>query len=147
MGPRRPTIGLTFVAIGLSACDPEVHIAWQKQFDGKIDPSCILSALKSVSPKVDRGTYVSGGSRGFPNGTRVTQFGYDDPESHGYYNIDVGAVAARKTNYWHGWSKIGTSIPADQRAKILPAMYRANRAVAAACGLSFDDVIPEQGAG
>ena len=146
MGLCRSAVA-SIAAIGLAACDPGVHIAWQKHFDGKIDPACILSALKSVSPKIDQGTYISGGDRGFPNGTRVTQFGYGGPEGHGYYNIDVAAVGAGKTNYWHGWSKIGTNIPADERVKILPPMLKANRAVAAACGLSFDDVLPEQGAG
>jgi hypothetical protein len=144
---RLPAIGAIFAAVGLSACDPEVHIAWQKQFDGKIDPSCISSALKSVSPKVLQNTYISSGDRGFPKGTSVTQFGYPDPVGYGYYNIDVAAVGVGKTSYWHGWSKVGTDIPAGQRMKILPTMSKANRAVAAACELSFDDVIPEQGAG
>jgi len=143
----RTAIALNVAAIGLGACDPGVHIAWQKQFNKQVDPTCIASALKSVSFKVDRGTYISGGGRGFPKGTQVTQFGYSAGADRDYYNVDIAPVAGGKTNYWHGWSKIGTSIPPDERARILPPLYRANRAVAAACGLSFDDVIPEQGDG
>lgn len=147
MDRRTTAIALSVTATVLSACDPGVHIAWQKRFGHQVKPSCVASALESVSPQVHRSTYLSAGDRGFPNGVQVTQFGYGDPSGGGDYNIDIATVAVGKTNYWHGWSKLGTSIPPDERAKILPLLYRANRAVAAACGLSFDDVLPEQGDG
>lgn len=130
--------------VALTGCDPGVHVAWQKQFDRPISPSCIEAALRSVSGSVERGSYVSDGGRGFPKGVEVTQFGYSDPSGGGYYNLDVAPLPGGKTNYWHGWSRLGTNIPADQRARILPLLNKANRAVSALCGLSFDDVIPEQ---
>ena len=138
---------LSVAAIALGGCDPGVNIAWQKQFDKQIDPSCIASALRAVSSSVHRDTYISGGDRGFPKGTEVTQFGYSDPAGRGYYNLDVALVAGGKTNYWHGWSKLGTDVPTKERARVLPLLFKANRAVASMCGLSFDDVIPEQGDG
>ncbi len=138
---------LIVVAAALTGCDPGVHIAWQKQFDHRIAASCLASALRSVSPSVQRGTYVSEGDRGFPKGTAVTQFGYSDPSGRGYYSLDVAPLAGGKTNYWHGWSKLGTEVPAEERARVLPLLYKANQAVASKCGLSFDDVIPEQGDG
>jgi hypothetical protein len=138
---------LIIAAVTLAGCDPGVHIAWQKQFDRQIDSTCIASALRSVSSSVQRDTYVSEGSRGFPKGTEVTQFGYSDPSDKGYYNLDVATLPGGTSNYWHGWSKLGTEVPTDERARILPLLYKANRAVATMCGLSFDDVIPEQGGG
>ena len=134
-------------AAALTGCDPGVHIGWQKQFDYPISEACILSALRSVTTHVDRGSYLSTGDRGIPKGAMVTQFGYSDPTSRGYYTLDLAALPGGKTAYYHGWGKLGTSVPADERARILPLLYRANRAVSDKCGLSFDDVIPEQGDG
>ena len=136
---------LVISTVALTGCDPGIGVAWQKQFDHPISPSCIEAALKSVSTSVHRRSYVSDGGRGFPKGIKVTQFGYSDPSGAGYYNLDVAPLPGGKTNYWHGWSKIGTNIPADQLSRILPLLNKANRAVSASCGLSFDDVIPKQG--
>jgi len=140
------TAFLIICSTAVTACDPGVHIAWQKRFDHSIDPSCIEKALKSVSSSVEGGTYVSDGYRGFPRGTTVTQFFYSGP-GEGSYDLDVATLPNGWTNYWHGWSKLGTDIPADQRARVLPLLYKANRAVASMCSLSFDDIIPEQGDG
>ena len=135
------------LAVMLTACDPGVHVGWQKQFDGPIDPKCIEAALRSVSKDVRRGSYVSDGGRGFPEGTEVTQFNYSDPSYRGDYSLEVARLPTGQTNYFHQWGKIGTNVPASERAVVLPLLYRANRAVAERCRLSFDDVIPEQGDG
>ena len=134
----------------VSACDPGVHVGWEKDFDGRVDDQCVERALKSVSPEVTRTTYVSEGGRGgrgFPSGTEVTQFNYPDPVTHNGYSLDLALLPNGKTHFVHQWSKIGTDIPADEQAQILPLLHRANKAVATACGLSFVGSGPEVGPG
>ena len=131
----------------LTSCDPGVHIAYEKQFDQAIDPACVEQALKTVSDQVTRGRYTSEGDRGFAKGIDVTQFNYPDPSASGDYGLEVARLPNGKTNYVHEWGKLGTDIPKEERAKILPLLYRANAAVARRCHLSFDDVMPEQGDG
>ncbi len=82
-----------------------------------------------------------------PKGAWVAQFDYDDPSGRGYYILELAPLPEGGTAYFHGWAKLGTKVPADERARILPLLYRANRAVGEKCGLSFDDIIPEQGDG
>ena len=142
---RLPTFA--FAVLVLSACDPGVHVGWEKDFDGRVDDQCIERALKSVSPDVKRGSYVSEGRRGFPRGTEVTQFYYPDPVTHNGYTLDVALLPGGKTHYVHEWSKIKTDIPADEQAKVLPLLHQANEAVATMCGLSFAGSRPEVGPG
>ena len=134
----------------LSACDPGVHVGWEKDFDGRVDDQCVERALKAVSPEVTRTTYVSEGGRGgrgFPSGTEVTQFYYPDPVTHNGYSLDLALLPNGKTHFVHRWTKIGTDIPADEQAQILPLLHRANNAVATACGLSFVGSKPAVGPG
>jgi hypothetical protein len=131
----------------LGGCDPGVHIGWEKDFDGRIDDQCVERALKSVSPEVKRGSYVSEGSRGFPSGTTVTQFYYPDPVTHNAYMLDLAYLPNGKTHYVHDWSKLGTEIPAEEQAQVLPLLYKANNAVGRLCGLSFAGSQPQVGPG
>jgi hypothetical protein len=134
-------------ALLLSACDPGVHLGWQKDFNGRVDDQCVEGALQSVSPEVSRTTYVSQGSRGFPRGTEVTQFNYLDPVTHNGYSLDLANLTNGKTHYVHQWSKLGTEIPDAEQAQVLPLLLRANEAVASACGLSFAGSKPMVGPG
>lgn len=131
----------------LGGCDPGVHVGWQKDFDGKVDDQCVERALRSVSPDVKRDTYVSDGARGFPSGTEVTQFYYPDPVTHNGYTLDLALLPNGKTHYVHEWGKLGTDIPADEQAQVMPLLYRANNAVARLCGLSFAGSQPQVGPG
>ncbi len=138
---------LIFSALLLSACDPGVHVGWERDFDGPVDKECVRQALTSVSPEVTRDTYVSEGHRGFPSGTEVTQFNYPDPVTHNSYSLDLALLPSGKTHYVHRWTKIGTEIPPDEQAQILPILRRANEAIASLCGLSFTGSEPEIGPG
>ncbi|MFC7537519.1 hypothetical protein ACFQPG_09085 [Sphingomonas sp. GCM10030256] len=142
-----PILPSAIAVLLLSACDPGVHVGWEKDFDGRVDDECVERALKTVSPEVTRTTYVSEGSRGFPRGTVVTQFNYPDPVTHNGYSLDVALLSNGKTHLVHEWSKIGTDIPAEEQAQILPLLHRANKAVVMACGLSFMGSPPEVGPG
>ena len=148
--PRTATAPLLIAcAAALTGCDPAVHVAWEKDFDGAIDPACVESALRTVTPDVTRTTYVDDGNgmRGFGRGITVTQFGYSDPSLIGYYTLDVARLPNGKTHYWHGWSTGGTDVPADEQAKVVPLLNRANQAVAQRCGLSFAGTSAREGAG
>lgn len=136
-------------AAGLTGCDPGVHVAWEKDFDTVIDGDCVEEALRTVAPDVTRTTYVDDGSgtRGFGRGITVTQFNYSDPTLAGHYSLDIGGLPSGKTHYWHGWGKLGTDVPADEQAKVLPLLNRANQAVAERCRLSFAGTSPREGAG
>ena len=134
-------------ALLLTACDPGIHVGWEKDFNGRVDDQCVERALRIVSPEVSRTTYVSEGSRGFPRGTEVTQFNYPDPVTHNSYSLDLALLANGKTHYVHQWHKIGTEISDAEQAQVLPLLLRANEAVASACGLSFAGSRPKVGKG
>jgi hypothetical protein len=74
----------------------------------------------------------------------VTQFNYSDPTSLGWYSLDVARLRNGETHYWHGWGKLGTNVPDDEEAKVLPLLNRANQAVAEHCGLSFAGIAPRE---
>lgn len=131
----------------LSGCDPGVHVGWEKDFDGSLDDQCIERALKTVAPDVKRGSYVSEGSRGFPRGTEVTQFHYPDPITHNNYSVDIALLPSGETHYVHEWRKLGTDIPPNEQAQVLPLLHRANEAISRMCGLSFAGSRPEVGPG
>lgn len=141
---------LCLSAFGLFSCDPGVHVAYRKDFDQPIDPTCIEQALRTVSDQVRRVSYVSDGfdTREFGRGTEVIQFLYPDPINAGeYYTLDVAALRNGKTGYYHGWGTLGTDIAPDLQAKVLPLLKRANEAVAKRCGLSFAGTEPREGGG
>lgn len=140
---------LVAAAPSLTGCDPGVHVAWVKDFDGPIDTACIGRALQTVAPDVTRTSYVDDGNgvRGFGRGITVTQFNYSDPTFTGSYSLDIAQLPNGKTHYWHEWGKIGTNVPADEAAKVVPLLNRANQAVALHCGLSFAGTGPKEGAG
>jgi hypothetical protein len=138
--------GLPLLGLLIMGCDPGVHIAWEKDFDGSIDYDCIESALRSVAPDVTRRTWA-GEARGFPGGIEVTQFDYRDPAMLGHYSLQVAMIANRKTRYVHEWTKLGTEVPPEEEQQVLPLLNRANAAVARQCGLSFSGVRPKEGAG
>lgn len=151
--PHFTLMGLTrrtclFGVLLLGACgDPGAYLRWQKDFDSRLDDHCIERALRSVSPDVTRNTYVSNGARGFPAGTEVTQFYYPDPITFHGYTLDLALLQGGKTHLVHEWSKVGTNIPAQEQAQILPLMNRANEALAQTCDLSFKGSQPEVGTG
>ena len=122
----------------LAGCDPGVRMGWTKDFDGPVDTRCIENALRTVSPDVKRDTYVSEGGRGFPAGTNVTQFYYPDPVTYNSYMLDIAPLPNGKTHFVHIWTKLGTDVPPNERAQVLPLLERANNAVARICGLSFE---------
>ena len=126
-----------------------MHVAWEKDFDGTVDAACVEEALRTVAPDVTRTTYVDDGFgvRGFGRGTTVTQFNYSDPTSTGYYSLDIARLPTGKTRYWHGWGRLGTDVPDQEQAKVIPLLNRANQAVAQRCGLSFEGTGPREGAG
>lgn len=134
---------------GLAGCDPGVHVAWEKDFRGKVDYDCIEEALRAVAPDVSRGSYrLDGdGPRGFARGITVTQFIYSDPSSSGGYTLDVAMQPNGTTHYRHEWGKVGTKIPADQQRRIMPLLMRANRSVQQRCRLSFYGTVPTIGDG
>ena len=137
-------------ALTVTSCDPGVHIAYRKDFDQQIDPACVERALRTVSPKVQRGSYVSDGAdtRNFGKGTAVTQFLYPDPVNPGeFYTVDLAALGNGKTGFYHGWGTLGTEIPPEQRAKVLPLLRKANDAVAQQCELTFIGTEPQVGPG
>lgn len=140
---------LAACACPLAGCDPGVHVAWEKDFDSAIDPDCVEQALRMVAPDVTRTAYVDDGhsTRGFTQGVTVTQFNYRDPAFIGYYSLDIARLPNGKTHYWHGWGKLGTDVPPDEQAKIVPLLNRANHTVALRCGLSFAGTGPREGAG
>ncbi len=133
----------------LTGCDPGVSVAWEKDFDAIIYADCVEKALRTVAPDVTRTTYVDDGSgaREFGRGTIVTQFNYSDPTLIGHYSLDVAGLPSGRTRYWHGWSKLGTEVPAHEQAKVVPLLNRANQAVAQRCRLSFAGTSPREGAG
>ena len=141
-------IGAALIA-GLAACDPGVHVAWEKDFSGAVDYDCIEKALRIVAPDVRRGWYQSDGNgpRGFDRGVIVTQFGYSDPSLLGYYTLDLAVQPSGGTHYWHEWGKIGTKIPAEEQRRVVPLLVRANRSVEQRCGLSFSGAAPTVGDG
>lgn len=136
-------------AAALAGCDPGVHVAWEKDFDQPIDPDCIESALRTVAPDVTRTSWVDPDREtlGFPAGTVVTQFNYSDPNFIGGYQLNVAPLANGKTHYEHEWGKLGTDIPPEEAAKVLPLLNKANAAVARACHLSFTGTSPKQAGG
>ena len=131
----------------LSSCDPGVDFGYAQDFAQPIDEQCVERALRSVAPEVKRDSYVSEGARGFPRGTEVTQFFYPDPIFYYGYSLDIARLPNGKTHYVHVWSKLGTDVPAEERAKVLLLLNRANSAVARQCGLSFVGSQPEIGRG
>lgn len=133
----------------LAGCDPGVHVAWEQDFEGAVSADCVERALRTVSPDVTRSTYVDNGigPRGFGEGITVTQFNYSDPTFAGSYALDMARLPNGKTRYWHQWGKIGTDIPDEEQAKVLPLLNRANQAVAQRCGLSFTETGPREGDG
>ncbi|HSQ95412.1 MAG TPA: hypothetical protein VLM18_04830 [Croceibacterium sp.] len=132
----------------IAACDPGVHIAWEKAFDRPVDVGCVERALQTVAEDVTRTSYVSDDdSRGFGNGITVTRFDYSDPTTIGYYSLDIAQLANGKTHYWHGWGKLGTNVPDDERAKVVPQLNAVNQVVSMHCGLSFFGTAPREGAG
>ena len=131
----------------LTSCDPGVHLGWEKDFDGRVDDQCVERALRSVVPDVTRSSYASEGTNGFPRGTMVTQFYYPDPVLHYGYSLDLAFLPNGKTHYVHQWGKLGTDIPPDELAKVLPLLQRTNEAVAKQCGLSVADTQPAVGPG
>jgi hypothetical protein len=143
---RLPVLPFSLLFL-LGGCDPGVHVGWEKDFNGKVDERCVQRALTSVSPEVKRSSYVSEGARGFPRGTEVTQFYYPDPVTHNAYTLDLAALPNGKTHYVHEWSKLGTDIPAEEQAQVMPLLQRANGAVARLCGLSFAGTQPQVGPG
>jgi hypothetical protein len=127
----------TAALLATSGCEPGVEIAWQKEFDGEIDQSCIESAFKMTGLDFKRRSYVSEGRRGFPEGISVTQYSYSDPTGVGAYNLDIGLLPTNKTAYHHSWGKVGRAIDPQERSKVLGLLNRVNDNVASACGLSF----------
>jgi hypothetical protein len=142
-GSRRLLLG---VPLALGGCDPGANIAWKKDFERPVDADCIERSLRDVAPDVRRSRYVSEGrrTRGFPNGTEVTQFNYSDPTFIGHFSLDVARLPNGNTRYWHGWGKLGTGVT-DEQAKVTPLLNRANEAVARGCGLSFEESGPREG--
>lgn len=140
---------LAWLVAALAGCDPGVHVAWKTDFSGTVDYDCIEKALRAVAPDVNRGSYQSygNGPRGFDRGISVTQFGYSDPSSLGYYNLDVAEQTTGKTHYWHGWGKIGTDVSANEQRQVIPLLVRANSSVEQRCGLSFFRTVPTIGKG
>jgi len=138
--------------LSLAGCyvgDPGVHVAYQRDFRGRVDHACIGAALRTVAPNVRRGTYQANGNgpRGFARGTIVTQFGYEDPSGSGYYSLDVATQPDGLIHYWHGWGKVGTKVSEEEQRSILPLLMRANRAVEQRCDLSFAGTTPIVGDG
>ncbi|HEV7287524.1 hypothetical protein [Sphingomonas sp.] len=134
----------------VSACDPGVHVGWEKDFSGRVDSQCVEQALQTVASEVSRATYVSEGgrfARGFPRGTEVTQFNYFAPPVQYGYSLDLALLPNGKTHVVHRWSKIGTDIPHDEQTQVLPLLLRANKALETACGLEFAGSEPEVGPG
>jgi hypothetical protein len=58
---RRIKRACDIISIEATGCDPGVHVAWEKDFDGAIDPDCVERALRTVAPDVRRTTYVDDG--------------------------------------------------------------------------------------
>ena len=147
---RKRSRGLLLsVPLTLGGCDPGVHIAWKEDFEQPVDADCIERSLRVVAPDVSHTSYVSDGlgSRGFPNGTEVTQFNYSDPTLIGDYSLDVATLPNGKTRYWHGWGKLGTDVADEEQVKVAPLLNRANQSVARNCGLSFKEAGPREGDG
>ncbi len=134
-----PRCALAACAASLAGCDPGVSIAWEKDQRGVADADCVEKALRAVVPKVTRDTYVADrASHGFSNGTKVIQFGYSDPtDLVGYYNLEFAQGPTGLTHYWHGWSKVGTDIPADEQRRVEVLMRRTSLSIATRCGLDF----------
>ena len=146
-------LAVVMTTLSLASCymgDPGMHVAYQKDFRGRVDFTCIEAALRDVVPDVRRGTYYQtdeNGPRGFARATVVTQFGYRDPSRRGYYSLDVVTQPDGITHYWHGWGKVGTEVSEEEQRSILPLLTRANRAVAQRCSLSFAGTVPVVGDG
>jgi hypothetical protein len=140
---------LAGLVAALAGCDPGIHVAWEKDFNGTVDYDCIENALRAVAPDVRRGSYQSDGNgpRGFERGITVTQFNYSDPSLLGGYTLDIAVQPNGSTHYWHEWGKIGTQIPADEQHRVVPLLVRANRSVEQRCGLSFSGTVPKIGDG
>ena len=122
---------------GLSACEPSYSVSWSRDFDRPIDVSCISGALKSVAETVSQGSYVSDGARGFPKGTKVTQFGYPDPQGEGHFDYDIGKIDASRTRIHHSFDKVGNRPSDEYLQKSTALLMRNNDRVAAMCNLKF----------
>lgn len=136
----------------LTSCDPGINLAWETKLDAPIDRSCVQSAVKSVTGKISLSTYVSDG-RPFPKGLTVYQIWYDEPFNEKFahasfgYRIDIAPMPDGSTGYYHGWSKLGTNIPSQERDYVVPVMTRVNAAVAKQCGLSVGNGNPTESYG
>lgn len=125
------------ILLGLSACEPSYSLAWSRSFNREIEVSCIYNALKSISPVVTQGQYVSDGARGFPVGTRVTQFGYADPDGKGHFSYDIARIGQSYTRVYHSYQKLG-NLPSEEDARRSSALLaKANSAVARTCNVKF----------
>jgi hypothetical protein len=122
------------------------YIAWKKDFERPIDVDCVERSLRNVAPDVRRSRFVSegNGARGYPNGTEVIQFNYADPAQRGHVSLEIATLPAGNTRYWHGWAKLGNGVPDKDRARVIPLLNRANRAVARDCALNFDESGPRE---
>jgi hypothetical protein len=145
-------LGAMFTAGLLSSCDPGVHLAWQDSFSGPIDRGCVQKAVKSVAGKISVSTYVSDGAP-FPKGITVYQIWYEQPfndklvNASSGYRIEIAPMPDGSTGFYHGWGKLGTEIPSQERDYVVPVMAKVNTAIAKLCGVSVGNGNPVQGDG
>jgi hypothetical protein len=133
--------------LALAACEPGVHLSWDKDFEKPIDPRCVEQALLTVVPRVERTTYVSDGHQGMPAGIEVTQLSYLDTTRRGNYFVDLAKLPDGRTRFHHEWGKIGTAIDSAEQQRVLPLLNRANDAIARQCQLSFSGTQLQSGKG
>lgn len=129
--------------------EPGVHVAWEKNFARPIENDCVEEALRSIAMDVHRSTYFSTrhSTRGFDRSANYIKFNYSDPTLLGQYSLGVATLPDGTTRYWHQWSKIGTDISDQEKARVVPLLNRANEQVAHHCGLSFAGSSLQQGNG
>ncbi|WP_116089572.1 hypothetical protein [Sphingomonas crusticola] len=133
----------------LAACDPGIGLGWRSEVQGRVDPDCIMSALGTVTRSVQSHDYTRPRSL-FRAETMVRQISYDLPsndtrwERTGGYRIDIAPSTDGRTEIYHGWGKLGTEIPPDEKAYVLRVMTKANAAIADQCGISLGAREPKQ---
>jgi hypothetical protein len=136
--PRRlsPFMFAASLTIALCGCEPSSSVGFTKNFAAPVDLACLEKALRSVSQNVVEGTYISEGDDGFPTGTQVMQFSYQDAGRTGGYTLGVGPLPGGQTHFYNKWSKVGRLRSPDM-TKATTVLLHSNSAIETICGISM----------
>ena len=122
------------VSLAVVSCDRGSRVRFQGDVGRRFDSECVESALTSVYPAATRTSYVSEGSDGFPAGTEVVQFTYQDENKNGGYALGFGQLSNGTVHGYNEWSKLGR-ISNSEAARAEDVIRRANSVIESRCKL------------